>query len=108
MKKLPYLLSLIIIVGCNANKPKSSSTDIVALDTVAIDTTGKISMVDSAKMMLDSSYFYLRKGVKNNMSSDAISKKAEVFLNKYSKIYSKLSPADTAEIYQYRLNALTN
>ncbi|UEG53204.1 hypothetical protein LLH06_19900 [Mucilaginibacter daejeonensis] len=101
MKKMPILLSLIVTMGCNANKTKSLSTD-----TVAVDTIKKISMVDSAKLMLDSSDFYMRKGVKKEMSVEATRTKVGIFMDKFFNIYGQLSPADTAEVYEYRLKSL--
>jgi hypothetical protein len=63
-------------------------------------------MVDSAKMMLDSSDFYMRKGVRKEISQEATREKVHPFMESFQRIYGKLSPSDTAIVYQYRIDAL--
>jgi uncharacterized protein YcfL len=98
MKKTFTILLLTAMVGCNANNKATKSKD-----SIAVENTVKYSMVDSAKMMLDSSDFYMRKGVTKQISQDETRAKVNPFMENFQRIYSKLSPADTAVVYQYRI-----
>ena len=101
MKKTFTILSLIAITGCNTNNTGTKSKD-----SVVVENTAKYSMVDSAKMMLDSSDFYMRKGVTKQISQEETREKVNPFMENFKRIYSKLSPTDTAVVYKYRIEAL--
>jgi PBP1b-binding outer membrane lipoprotein LpoB len=101
MKRLFILLAgALLFSACNNdNMDDSADTPTKETATPAAATTP----VDSAKALLLEAQKYMEKGIRKEMTGQEANEKIKPVMAQFMEIYKRLPPADTAVIYQFRM-----
>ena len=102
MKNLIFILVLFVFASCNT---KSENTNSSTNDSSSVVTSS--AMVDSAKLIIDETSSIMEKGIKGKMDTAEINKQIKPLMDEYNRIYKTLSPADTLNLYAYRMKKVS-
>ncbi|RYD79859.1 MAG: hypothetical protein EOP55_03715 [Sphingobacteriales bacterium] len=102
MKNLTFILLALVFASCNT---KSENTTSSVHDSSSVVTSSV--MVDSAKLIIDETSSIMEKGIKGKMDTAEINKQIKPLMAEYNRIYKTLSPADTVNLYAYRMKKVS-
>lgn len=113
MKKLILPLTIAVaIIGCNNEKKPTEVVERMtpemadSLIAPLVDLQRNNLLIDSAKSLIDSSNFYVAKGIENEMPNKAVNKKVEIFMDHYFRLMKEIDPQDTITVHEYRIKKL--
>lgn len=102
MKRMLVLFTCLIFITACGNDSADDATETTSTGATTTPAT-VMTPVDSAKALLLEAQKYMEKGIRKEMTGQEANEKIKPVMAQFIEIYKRLPPADTAVIYQFRM-----
>ncbi|WP_443945908.1 hypothetical protein ACJVDH_02030 [Pedobacter sp. AW1-32] len=99
MKKFIPICIAIAFLSCKTEKKTEKVTD-------SLSNQIALNRLDSAKLLLDYANSTVASGITHKMAPEKVTMKVRQIMASYKALYKTLPPADTLELFNYRIKKI--